>query len=100
MSLDETNGGVSLSESNGGGATGDQGAPKRSKKKAKNTKLEPQVTFDENGQPIYPADMSETDKVIYQSMESTKRMVALCEESKGAAINTLVNLDDQGGMLK
>ncbi|KAH7730026.1 Protein RIC-4 a [Aphelenchoides avenae] len=37
-----------------------------------------------------------TDK----SLESTRRMRALCEESKTAAIDTLVRLDDQGEQLE
>nr|XP_016939781.2 synaptosomal-associated protein 25-like [Drosophila suzukii] len=35
--------------------------------------------------------------VADESLESTRRMLALCEESKEAGIRTLVALDDQGG---
>ena len=35
----------------------------------------------------------------FQSLESTRRMLALCEESKEAGIKTLVMLDDQGGII-
>ncbi|CAG7830438.1 unnamed protein product [Allacma fusca] len=34
-----------------------------------------------------------------ESLESTRRMLTLCEESKEAGIRTLVALDDQGGQL-
>lgn len=40
--------------------------------------------------------MSETS-YVFQSLEATRRMMALCEESKEAGIKTLVMLDDQGG---
>ncbi|CAB3366961.1 Hypothetical predicted protein [Cloeon dipterum] len=36
-------------------------------------------------------------QVTDDSLESTRRMMALCEESKEAGIRTLVALDDQGG---
>ncbi|KAI5741762.1 hypothetical protein M8J76_016842 [Diaphorina citri] len=36
-------------------------------------------------------------QVTDESLESTRRMLALCEESKEAGIRTLVALDDQGG---
>ncbi|ETN85347.1 SNARE domain protein [Necator americanus] len=53
---------------------------------------------------ILPADMSDELKTLnvkledtsYESLESTRRMLALCEESKEAGIKTLVMLDDQG----
>ncbi|KAI5705907.1 hypothetical protein M8J75_002911 [Diaphorina citri] len=35
-------------------------------------------------------------QVTDESLESTRRMLALCEESKEAGIRTLVALDDQG----
>ncbi|KAF0762418.1 synaptosomal-associated protein 25 isoform X3 [Aphis craccivora] len=38
-------------------------------------------------------------EVTDESLESTRRMLALCEESKEAGIRTLVALDDQGGEL-
>ncbi|CAI5451080.1 unnamed protein product [Caenorhabditis angaria] len=38
--------------------------------------------------------------VTDDSLESTRRMLALCEESKEAGIRTLVNLDDQGEQLE
>ncbi|XP_070066941.1 synaptosomal-associated protein 25 isoform X4 [Drosophila virilis] len=37
--------------------------------------------------------------VADESLESTRRMLALCEESKEAGIRTLVALDDQGEQL-
>ncbi|CAD6231979.1 GSCOCG00001682001-RA-CDS [Cotesia congregata] len=37
------------------------------------------------------------DQTTDESLESTRRMLALCEESKEAGIRTLVALDDQGG---
>jgi len=37
--------------------------------------------------------------VVDESLESTRRMLALCEESKEAGIKTLVALDDQGEQL-
>ncbi|XP_076392767.1 synaptosomal-associated protein 25kDa isoform X8 [Megachile rotundata] len=36
------------------------------------------------------------DQTTDESLESTRRMLALCEESKEAGIRTLVALDDQG----
>ncbi|KAH0568759.1 Synaptosomal-associated protein 25 [Cotesia glomerata] len=39
------------------------------------------------------------DQTTDESLESTRRMLALCEESKEAGIRTLVALDDQGGEL-
>ncbi|XP_037828123.1 synaptosomal-associated protein 25-like, partial [Lucilia sericata] len=36
------------------------------------------------------------NSVADDSLESTRRMLALCEESKEAGIRTLVALDDQG----
>jgi len=38
-------------------------------------------------------------QVTDESLESTRRMLALCEESKEAGIRTLVALDDQGEQL-
>ncbi|KAL3312644.1 Synaptosomal-associated protein 25, partial [Cichlidogyrus casuarinus] len=43
--------------------------------------------------------MREVDFVAVESLESTRRMLALCEESKEAGISTLVMLDDQGEQL-
>uniref|UniRef100_A0A914QBX5 Synaptosomal-associated protein n=1 Tax=Panagrolaimus davidi TaxID=227884 RepID=A0A914QBX5_9BILA len=40
------------------------------------------------------------DQTIFDSLESTRRMLALCEESKEAGIKTLVMLDDQGEQLE
>ncbi|KRZ91484.1 Synaptosomal-associated protein 25 [Trichinella sp. T8] len=40
-----------------------------------------------------------TAQVVDESLESTRRMLAMCEESKEAGIKTLVMLDDQGGKL-
>ncbi|XP_023245246.1 synaptosomal-associated protein 25 isoform X4 [Copidosoma floridanum] len=39
------------------------------------------------------------DQTTDESLESTRRMLALCEESKEAGIRTLVALDDQGEQL-
>jgi len=39
------------------------------------------------------------NQVTDESLESTRRMLALCEESKEAGIRTLVALDDQGEQL-
>jgi len=36
------------------------------------------------------------NKTTDDSLESTRRMIGLCEESKEAGIKTLVALDDQG----
>jgi len=41
-----------------------------------------------------------TVQVADESLESTRRMLALCEESKEAGIKTLVMLDDQGEQLE
>ncbi|GFY51677.1 synaptosomal-associated protein [Trichonephila inaurata madagascariensis] len=38
------------------------------------------------------------NQVTDESLESTRRMMALCDESKEAGIRTLVALDDQGGL--
>ncbi|CAF4838329.1 unnamed protein product [Rotaria magnacalcarata] len=37
------------------------------------------------------------DKGVHESLESTRRMLGLCEDSKEAGIRTLVMLDEQGG---
>lgn len=39
------------------------------------------------------------DQIADESLESTRRMLALVEESKDAGIRTLVMLDEQGGKL-
>jgi len=39
------------------------------------------------------------NQITDESLESTRRMIALCEESKEAGIKTLVALDDQGEQL-
>ncbi|ODN01315.1 Synaptosomal-associated protein 25 [Orchesella cincta] len=39
----------------------------------------------------------QTNNVVDGSLESTRRMLQLCEESKEAGIRSLVALDDQGG---
>merc|ERR1719205_552596 len=36
------------------------------------------------------------NQITDESLESTRRMIAMCEESKEAGIKTLVALDDQG----
>ncbi|BET01448.1 unnamed protein product [Nesidiocoris tenuis] len=41
-----------------------------------------------------------SEQVTDESLESTRRMLALCEESKEAGIRTLVALDDQGEQLE
>ncbi|KRY69419.1 Synaptosomal-associated protein 25 [Trichinella pseudospiralis] len=41
-----------------------------------------------------------TAQVVDESLESTRRMLAMCEESKEAGIKTLVMLDDQGEQLE
>ena len=43
---------------------------------------------------------SQINAITDESLESTRRMLALCDESKEAAISTLVNLDDQGEQLE
>ncbi|KXJ71813.1 hypothetical protein RP20_CCG019606 [Aedes albopictus] len=40
-----------------------------------------------------------SQQVVDESLDSTRRMLALCEESKEAGIRTLVALDDQGEQL-
>lgn len=40
------------------------------------------------------------NQVTDESLESTRRMISLCEESKEAGIKTLVALDDQGEQLE
>jgi synaptosomal-associated protein 25 len=40
------------------------------------------------------------NKITDDSLESTRRMITLCEESKEAGIKTLVALDDQGEQLE
>jgi len=40
------------------------------------------------------------NQVTDESLESTRRMIALCEDSKEAGIKTLVALDDQGEQLE
>ncbi|XP_018009382.1 synaptosomal-associated protein 25 isoform X2 [Hyalella azteca] len=40
------------------------------------------------------------NRVTDESLESTRRMMALCEESKEAGIRTLVALDDQGEQIE
>ncbi|CAF3830545.1 unnamed protein product [Rotaria sordida] len=37
------------------------------------------------------------DQSVHESLESTRRMLTLCDESKEAGIQTLVMLDEQGG---
>ncbi|KAG9509159.1 Synaptosomal-associated protein 25, partial [Fragariocoptes setiger] len=41
-----------------------------------------------------------SDKTTDESLESTRRMLAMCEESKEAGIRTLVGLDEQGEQLE
>merc|ERR550519_2202403 len=40
------------------------------------------------------------NQITDESLESTRRMITLCEESKEAGIKTLVALDDQGEQLE
>lgn len=77
-------------------------------KKDKNGKLiiDPDVELGPDGKPIPPKPLTETEQVHLQienqaseSLESTRRMVALMEESKEAGIKTLVMLDEQGEQL-
>ncbi|VDM46508.1 unnamed protein product [Toxocara canis] len=57
---------------------------------------------------VLPADMSDKlkdlnvyiDSATNDSLEATRRMMQLCEESKEAGIKTLVMLDDQGEQLE
>ncbi|XP_059612298.1 synaptosomal-associated protein 25 isoform X4 [Phlebotomus argentipes] len=57
----------------------------------------------ENGAPVPKTELQELQLKAQQctdeSLESTRRMLALCEESKEAGIRTLVALDDQGEQL-
>ncbi|CAG2169484.1 unnamed protein product [Oppiella nova] len=62
------------------------------------------VAWEGNGAPV----VSKTELEVLQmransttndSLESTRRMVALCDESKEAGIRTLVHLDQQGDQL-
>uniref|UniRef100_A0A915DT88 Synaptosomal-associated protein n=1 Tax=Ditylenchus dipsaci TaxID=166011 RepID=A0A915DT88_9BILA len=65
-------------------------------------------TMEEHEGLFLPGDMSDElktlnvsiDKTGLDSLESTRRMLALCEESKEAGIKTLVMLDDQGEQLE
>ncbi|KAI1705961.1 SNAP-25 family domain-containing protein [Ditylenchus destructor] len=65
-------------------------------------------TVEEHEGLLLPGDMSDElknlnvniDKTVVDSLESTRRMLALCEESKEAGIKTLVMLDDQGEQLE
>ena len=36
------------------------------KKGGKNASLQSQITYNEQGQPVFPAEMSETDRVVFQ----------------------------------
>ena len=61
----------------------------------------------ENGAPVVEAPpkprteleaiQMQANQVTDDSLESTRRMLAMCEESKEAGIRTLVALDEQGG---
>ncbi|XP_042897278.1 synaptosomal-associated protein 25-like [Parasteatoda tepidariorum] len=60
----------------------------------------------ENGEETGMQGKSELEQIQYkqskttnESLESTRRMMALCDESKEAGIRTLVALDDQGEQL-
>lgn len=55
---------------------------------------EPEVPQTELGQLQFKAN-----QVTDESLESTRRMLALCDESKEAGIRTLVGLDEQGEQL-
>ncbi|PAA49761.1 hypothetical protein BOX15_Mlig011835g1, partial [Macrostomum lignano] len=56
-----------------------------------------------NDQPVPKTELEEIQLLMNQktdeSLESTRRMVALCEDAKEAGISTLVMLDDQGEQL-
>ncbi|XP_023213220.1 synaptosomal-associated protein 25-like [Centruroides sculpturatus] len=54
-----------------------------------------------NGEPSELEQLQlKANQVTDESLESTRRMLMLCEESKEAGIRTLVALDDQGGERK
>lgn len=57
----------------------------------------------ENGAGVPKTELQELQlkqqQVVDESLDSTRRMLALCEESKEAGIRTLVALDDQGEQL-
>lgn len=55
---------------------------------------EPEIPQTELGQLQFKAN-----KITDESLESTRRMLALCDESKEAGIRTLVGLDEQGEQL-
>lgn len=55
---------------------------------------EPEVPQTELGQLQFKAN-----NITDESLESTRRMLALCDESKEAGIRTLVGLDEQGEQL-
>uniref|UniRef100_A0A1I7Y9I3 Synaptosomal-associated protein n=1 Tax=Steinernema glaseri TaxID=37863 RepID=A0A1I7Y9I3_9BILA len=82
--------------------------------RADQPRIKPEYTPVGNGKAVafdglvLPADMSDElknlnvyiDQCAIQSLESTRRMMAFCEESKEAGIKTLVMLDDQGEQLE
>ncbi|KAG7481687.1 synaptosomal-associated protein 25-A-like isoform X1 [Solea senegalensis] len=49
--------------------------------------------------PVFPVSETRADQIADESLESTRRMLALVEESKDAGIRTLVMLDEQGEQL-
>ncbi|OQV24814.1 Synaptosomal-associated protein 25 [Hypsibius exemplaris] len=53
----------------------------------------------EEPEPRRPSWEVQIDDAMYESLESTRRMLAMCEESKDAGIRTLVMLDEQGEQL-
>lgn len=69
-------------------------APSKSKQPDPAKAPEPEQPQDELGQL-----QSRANQVTDESLESTRRMLALCDESKEAGIRTLVGLDEQGEQL-
>jgi len=63
----------------------------------------PEPEEQNGGGAIPPSELQElqlrANQVTDESLESTRRMIGLCEESKEAGIRTLVALDDQGEQL-
>ncbi|CAF1287780.1 unnamed protein product [Adineta steineri] len=59
-----------------------------------NTNAEPPRLLTEEEQVLLAMDQT-----VHESLESTRRMLTLCEDSKEAGIRTLVMLDEQGEQL-
>lgn len=69
-------------------------APSKKEPPAAEPAPEPEIPQTELGQLQFKAN-----KTTDESLESTRRMLALCDESKEAGIRTLVGLDEQGEQL-